>query len=108
MAGEPLLTLSADPLTADIDLAVRLSDVQPDGSSRLLGTGQLRVRAHADAQLIELPMLPLAFDIVPGHRIRLAIAASDYPFLAIRPNPARLSLRFGSGSENISLPQIRS
>jgi hypothetical protein len=53
-------------------------------------------------------MLPVAFDIAPGHRIRLAIAASDYPFLAIRSNPSQLSLRFGSGTENISLPQIRS
>jgi uncharacterized protein len=108
VAGEPLLTLSADPLTADIDLAVRLSDVQPDGSSRLLGTGQLRVRADADARVIELPMLPVAFDIAPGHRIRLAIAASDYPFLAIRSNPSQLSLWFGSGIETVSLPQIRS
>jgi uncharacterized protein len=107
VAGEPLLTLSADPLTADIDLAVRLSDVQPDGSSRLLGTGQLRVRAQAGARVIELPMLPVAFDVAPGHRIRLAIAASDYPFLAIRANPARLSLRFGSGAATISLPRIR-
>jgi len=108
VAGEPLLTLTAGPLTADIDLAIRLSDVQPDGSSRLLGTGQLRVRADADAQLIKLPMLPVAFDIAPGHRIRLAIAASDYPFLAVRSNPSQLSLRFGSGIETISLPQIRS
>jgi hypothetical protein len=108
VAGEPLLTLSAGPLTADIDLAVRLSDVQPDGSSRLLGTGQLRVRAHAGAQVIELPMLPVAFDIAPGHRIRVAIAASDYPFLAIRPDPARISLRFGSGSGTLTLPRIGS
>ncbi|MGX7678516.1 CocE/NonD family hydrolase [Jatrophihabitans sp. DSM 45814] len=107
VAGEPLLSLSVDPLTADIDLAVRLSDVQPDGSSRLLGTGQLRVRADDAARVIELPMLPVAFDIAAGHRIRLAIAASDYPFLAIRSNPSQLWLRFGSGVETISLPTIR-
>lgn len=108
VAGEPLLTLSADPLAADIDLAVRLSDVQPDGSSRLLGTGQLRLRADTSARVIELPMLPVAFDIAPGHRIRLAVATSDYPFLAIRSNPSQLRLRFGSSAGTISLPAIRS
>lgn len=108
IAGEPLLTLSADPLPADIDLAVRLSDVQPDGASQLLGTGQLRVRANASAQVIELRLQPVAFDVEPGHCIRLAIAASDFPFLAIRPNPATLTLQFGSGVEVLSLPRLHS
>jgi len=106
VAGEPLLTLSASPLAADIDLAVRLSDVQPDGASQLLGTGQLRVRADANARVIELRLQPVAFDVAPGHRIRLAIATSDFPFLAIRPDASTLNLQFGSGVEVLSLPRI--
>ena len=106
VAGEPLLTLRVDALAADIDVAVRLSDVQPNGASRLLGTGQLRVQADAGARVLELRMQPVAFDVAPGHRIRLAIAASDFPFLAIRPNPSTLTLQFGSGIETLSLPRI--
>jgi predicted acyl esterase len=100
------ITLSADPLGADIDLAVRLSDVQPDGASYLIGTGQLRVIADLNAQSLEVRMLPVAFDIEPGHRIRLAMAASDFPFLAIRRNPSTLTLNFGSDSATLTLPRI--
>jgi uncharacterized protein len=108
VAGEPVITLSIEPLGTDIDLAVRLSDVQPDGASHLLGTGQLRLRADSGTRVIELRMQPVAFDIAPDNRIRLAIAASDYPFVAIRSNPSTLTLQFGSGAEGLSLPRIHS
>lgn len=107
VAGEPLLTLHAAALAADIDLAVRLSDVQPSGESQLLGTGQLRVKADANPQAIALRLQPVAFDVAPGHCIRLAIAASDFPFLAIRSNPSTVTLQFGSGVATLELPRIQ-
>ena len=106
VAGEPVLTLSVDPLAVEIDLAVRLTDVQPDGASQLLGTGQLRLHADANARIIELALQPVAFDVAPGHQIRIAIAASDFPFLAISPAPSTLTINVGSGAEVLSLPRI--
>jgi uncharacterized protein len=98
VAGMPRLVLSAAPGAADVDFCVRLSDVFPDGSAHLLNVGALKGRhVHSHEQPADLePGLAYQFDIEiltvtnvfrRGHRIRVDVSGSDFPFYA--PNPVK-------------------
>jgi MYXO-CTERM domain-containing protein len=88
------LFFSAD--VPDCDLAVRLSDVYPDGRSMLVLDGILRAR-HRDGfeaeSLLEsgqvyegfVDLWSTAIAFAPGHRIRISISGSNAP--RFDPNP---------------------
>ena len=94
--GTPRLVLYAATDALDIDICVRLCDVFPDGRSRLLNTGALK-GSHAASHEFPTALQPgevNRFDIEiwaianvfkAGHRIRVDISASDFPFF--EPNP---------------------
>lgn len=76
----------------DTDLAVRLTDVYPDGSSMLLTDGIRRLRMRNGYSLqevelmnpgevyqVEIDLPELAHTFLPGHRLRLIITGSNYP-----------------------------
>jgi len=88
------LFFSADVL--DCDLAVRLTDVYPDGRSMLVLDGALRARhrhgldheelltpGQVEEGWVDLWSTALAF--APGHRIRVSISGSNAP--RFDPNP---------------------
>jgi putative CocE/NonD family hydrolase len=74
----------------DTDFVVRLTDVHPDGFSRLLCDGILRAR-YRDSATAPSPLTPnrvyeLTVDLWAtantfrrGHRIRVAVASSSFP-----------------------------
>ncbi|MEM7657769.1 MAG: CocE/NonD family hydrolase [Bacteroidota bacterium] len=76
----------------DADVAVRLTNVYPDGRSVLLADDILRLRfregftagdtsAVVPGEVYEISLLlsDLAHTFLPGHRIRLSISGSNYP-----------------------------
>jgi predicted acyl esterase len=76
----------------DTDLAVRLTDVYPDGRSMLLTDGIRRLRMRngytlAESELmtpgeiyqLEIDLPELAHTFLPGHQLRLVITGSNYP-----------------------------
>jgi len=72
-------------------VAVRLCDVAPDGSSRLITTGLFNL-AHrtghehptalqaSEAVAVTVPLLPSAHRFEAGHSIRVSVSASLWPF----------------------------
>jgi uncharacterized protein len=112
--GIPEVTLS---LTVDRPLALvaaRLCDIAPDGSSLLIARGLLNLshrRSHVELEpmvegeptvvLVPLDLTGHAF--APGHRIRLAISSSYWPFAW--PGPENVALEVLLGSETrLELP----
>jgi uncharacterized protein len=96
--GTPRLVLYAATDAEDVDICVRLCDVFPDGRSRLLNTGALK-GSHAvshelptalkpgEVNRFEIEVWAIANVFKAGHRIRIDISASDFPFF----EPNRLS-----------------
>jgi uncharacterized protein len=94
--GTPRLVLYAATDALDIDICVRLCDVFPDGRSRLLNTGALK-GSHAvshefptalqpgEVNRFDIEIWAIANVFKSGHRIRVDISASDFPFF--EPNP---------------------
>ncbi|MFG1810544.1 CocE/NonD family hydrolase [Streptomyces sp. NPDC049040] len=70
------LTVGADAGPAD--WVVRLCDVAPDGTSRVLTDGVTRTYAAGERE-VRVDLWSTAHVFRPGHRVRLQIAASSHP-----------------------------
>jgi hypothetical protein len=111
--GGPVLRLrlSADKPRAQI--AARLCDVRPDGSSLLLAHGFLDLRyrdgfeaAHdlvpGAAVEVEIALDDIACAVPAGHRLRLALSPSSWPFIWPERDPATLTVESG----RLTLPEL--
>jgi uncharacterized protein len=117
VAGEPVVTLrvSSDQPTAII--AVRLSDVHPDGTVERLSYGVFNLCHHASHEFpselivdepveISFKLKPIAQTIPPGHRIRLAISTAYWPM--IWPSPTRSTVTVHHDGSMIAIPTLPS
>lgn len=88
--GPLRVVLHAATDAQDADWVAKLSDVDPDGVSRILAEGVLRARFRDgfDGERLVEPARPFEYDLdlvatcnvfLPGHRIRLAITSSSFP-----------------------------
>jgi len=111
--GSPavVLELAADrPLAA---VAVRLCAVAPDGASTLLTRGLLNL-AHREGSEKPEPLVPgrpetvhvsldgIAYALPPGHRLRLAVSPTYWPWMWPSPEPVTLSV--WTGASRLELP----
>lgn len=85
------------PDTPDLDLAVRVTDVYPDGRSMLLvdGIARARMRCGKTQECLLTPGEPAeivvdltstALVINAGHRLRVIVSGSNWPRFEVNPN----------------------
>jgi predicted acyl esterase len=100
VAGKITAHLWASSDRTDTDWSVRITDVYPDGRSMLVGDGILRARYHSSAPLFdseellipdsiyefEVDLWSSAITFAEGHRIRVAVASSNYRRFESNPN----------------------
>jgi putative CocE/NonD family hydrolase len=116
--------LGAPELTVDVAadrplalLAVRLCDVAPDGSSSLVTRGLLNLAhrtgsAHPEPlepgrrERLRIPLEGIAHAFPAGHRIRLAVSSSYWPWAWPSPRRAAVSV-FAGPSSRFDLPVRR-
>ena len=104
-AAELRLRLSSDrPLGF---VVARLCDVAPDGSSVRIAHGMLNL-CHRDSRETPAPMVPgevvevsfaidqMGYRLAAGHRLRLALSNSYWPFVWPSPEAGVLTIRGGS------------
>ena len=95
--GRVSATLWIRPDTQDVDLAVRLTDVTPDGRSMLIldGIHRARMRCGDDRECLLTPGVPTEVTIDlwstamvfnAGHRIRIDVSGSNSPRFEVNPN----------------------
>lgn len=105
--------------TAEIAyFVVKLSDVAPDGSTRLVSRGVLNAthrHSHSQPQLLtpgevyelDIPLKVVSWVLQPGHRIRVTISSSDFPTIWPSPRPATNTILRGSARPSrIILPVV--
>lgn len=121
ITGSACVTLTVVTDAPDCDLAVRLTDVHEDGKSMLLADSIQRAKLRGTTERpmpvtpglpfeITVTLPPLAQTFLPGHRIRISVAGSNWPryernshtdadhFEEDHAFPAEITLRFGEGS----------
>ena len=78
-----MLNLFLSSHISDIDIAVSLTDVYPDGKSLLVVEGLTKVDVSEDqqgkSQEIAVDLWSTSLVFAKGHSIRIAIAGSNYP-----------------------------
>lgn len=85
------------PDTRDLDLAVRLTDVYPDGRSMLVldGIQRARMRCGDDTECLLTPGVPVEITVElwstalvfnAGHSIRISVSGSNWPRFEVNPN----------------------
>lgn len=79
--GTPAVELSHRTDNPHADVYVRVSDVAPDGQSRNVSDGYLRLTETA-GETLRIELDPTAHRFLSGHRIRLLIAGGCYPRFA--------------------------
>lgn len=99
LLGWPQVILHASTTAEVATFVAKLSDVAPDGRSLLISSGSLNgTRRNSltsptpmkpgETYELDVPMMPTGWVIQPGHRLRLAIAGSDFPNLWPTPQSA--------------------
>lgn len=115
--GAPLTTpmqiLGGPRLVVDIAsdcregmLAARLNDVAPDGTAARITYGLINLQ-HRDGHARAEPLVPgcryrvevrlkdVAYEMPPGHRLRLALSTAYWPLAMPAPEPATVTLNAG-------------
>lgn len=117
MLAEPLDLLGAASVTLTVSsdqplgfVVARLCDVGPDGSSVRIAHGMLNL-CHRRSFAEPAPMAPgaveevtvtldqMAYRLLPGHRLRLALSNSYWPF--VWPSPAAGGITVSAGILNL-------
>ena len=113
LAGRPIIRLRVAADRPQALVAVRLSDVHPDGTSERLSYGVLNL-CHRDghetahdlqpgtAYDVEIELKGIAQTVPVGHRLRVAISTSHWPM--IWPSPSAATVTVHEGSSRIELP----
>lgn len=101
--GSPEVDLTVSSTEAQALIAVRLCRVAPDGTSNLLAIGVLNL-THRDGHEAPSPLIPgqayrvnvqlraIGARVPAGHRLRLALATSYWPYVWPSPRAAVLTL----------------
>lgn len=107
--GAPTLTVQVDATSRGLPstearLFVRLHDIAPDGTSRLVNQQVTPVRVVDPPARIEVSLGTVAHRIASGHRLRLTIATTDQAFANLRV-PTMVTL-VTSADSRLELPTL--
>jgi putative CocE/NonD family hydrolase len=114
IVGYPRLTVTLASSRPRALLAVRLCDVWPDGRSTLITRGLLNL-THRDSHEHPEPLEPgrryqvsvaldaIAYAVPAGHRLRVALSPTYWPWVWPSPETVTLSV-FAGGDSALALP----
>jgi len=116
--GWPKALLHVSSTAEIVYFVVKLCDVFPDGSTRLVSRGVLNAThrySHSQPQPlssgevyeIKIPMKVVSWVFQKGHCIRVAISSSDFPTIWPSPQPATNTILRGSAKPSyLALPVV--
>jgi len=116
--GAPVLELDLAATRPVAMVAVRLSDVAPDGRATRISYGLLNLThrdSHAEPEPLEpgkryqvsLQLNAMAQALPPGHRLRVAVSTSYWPLAWPPPEAVRLSVFTGSSRLVLPIRPVR-
>lgn len=88
LTGPVCLVGSAASSGSCAPLFAKLLDVAPDGSARMVARGQILLNVEGGEESFRLELGHVGYRIRSGHRLRLHLAASDFPLYALCPGTA--------------------
>lgn len=116
--GAPKAILHISSTAEVAFFCVKLNDIAPDGSSRLVCRGILNATRRfgkdkpvplisGEIYRLEIPFKYASWTFQPGHCIRLSVSSSDWPWVWPSPYPATNQVFWGAGqASQIILPIV--
>jgi predicted acyl esterase len=115
ICGVPQALIQHASTTPDALLVVKLCDVAPDGRSNLITSGWLDVdrskrypstwgEVSDDGSTVHLNLIPTAYLVRAGHRLRVFVSGSDFPLLLPSRGPGQITVAWGK--EPLSLVRL--
>jgi uncharacterized protein len=89
--GEPVVRMRVRHPGPRTLVSAKLQNVAPDGSSQPVTSAAVNLAVAGEADL-ELPLMAAGWRFAAGHRIRVAVAVSDWPSLWPLPEVAPLEI----------------
>lgn len=117
LTGSGRVTLRLEASTSDPVVAVRVNDVRPDGTARVVTTGHCRASRCTPASApdvgpgdqfdAEIDLDPRSHVFESGHRIRLTIASAAFPRTFGSPEHGQFTLRSAPDAPSmVTLPGL--
>jgi putative CocE/NonD family hydrolase len=117
IVGAPVVTLELASDKPQAFVAVRLSDVAPDGAATRVSYGVLNLThrdSHAEPTAlepgrryrVEVAMTEAAHVFAPGQRLRISVSTCYWPM--IWPSPEAATLTISAGKSQVDLPVLPS
>ena len=114
ICGHPVVKLSFSVNKPVAKVAVRLNEVQPDGSSWYVTAGLLNLthrNGHAEPEAlipgqvyeVEVPLNVIAYRFKKEHKIRVSVSESYWP--QTWPSPEAVELTIHTGKSQLLLPE---
>jgi len=118
ICGVPRVLIQHASTTPDPLLVAKLCDVAPDGTSNLITSGWLDVDrskrypsswgdVSEDGSTVHLNLIPAAYLVRAGHRIRVFVSASDFPRLLPSRGPGQITIAWGKAPLSLVRLPIR-
>jgi len=112
--GAPILHLRLSTNEASAQIAVRLNDISPDGTSSRVSYGFLNLthrESHSNPEPLEpghiydvtIRLNDIGYAFPAGHRIRIAVSTSYWPYIWPSPRPVTVSVHTQGSS--LTLPE---
>ena len=106
IVGAPKVTLTLVPNGRTGQIAVRLCDLRPDGTSALISHGFLNLRHRNSHETpedlepgaaveVEIVLDQCAYRLPEGHRLRVAVSTAYWPFIWPDPEGAGVTITTG-------------
>lgn len=111
LAGPVSLRLAIGSTAPSTAVFAKLLDVRPDGTALMLTRGQVTIREPDPTRPVTIDLAHVGYRMLPGHRLGLQFASSDFPLYLPHPGtaedpwhsvtgrPSEQTLRAGGGTE---------
>jgi uncharacterized protein len=101
--GSPALVIDLSSDSAPASVAVRLCAVAPDGTSTLITRGLVNLAHRGGSEeptplepgkreTVRVPLEAVAYALPPGHRLRVAVSPTYWPWVWPSPEPVTLTV----------------
>jgi uncharacterized protein len=88
LAGPVSLLVGIGSTAPSTAVFAKLLDVHPDGSALMLTRGQVTIRDPDPSRLVRIDLAHVGYRMLPGHRLGLQLASSDFPLYLPHPGTA--------------------
>ena len=115
LLGAPRALLHLDADRPRGQMIVRMCDVAPDGSSRLLARGVLNLSSRqgrdrdvpwepGEAETVEVPLTSVGVTVPAGHVLRFTVSTTYWPW--VWPHADLLTVRLQLSRSSVELPEL--